>query len=57
MMQQSTDRLNRYRADFVFSAISVKHHAVAMSGLRLTCAIFVGLCVFGVYASASRLKK
>jgi MFS family permease len=39
------------------AVVSAEYHAAFMSSLRLTCAIFVVLCVFGVYASASRLKK
>jgi Na+/melibiose symporter-like transporter len=39
------------------AAISSAHHGAFMSSLRLTCAVFVALCLFGIYASASRLKK
>jgi MFS family permease len=39
------------------AAISAAHHAAFMSSLRLTCAIFVVLCIVGIYASASRLRK
>ncbi|MDR0769670.1 MAG: MFS transporter [Burkholderiales bacterium] len=39
------------------ASISAEHHAAFMSSLRLTCAVFVALCVVGIYASAARLRK
>ncbi len=39
------------------AAVSAAHHAAFMSSLRLACAVFAMLCLVGIYASASRLKK
>ncbi|MDR0247605.1 MAG: MFS transporter [Burkholderiales bacterium] len=39
------------------AAVTAEHHIAFMSSLRLTCAIFAALCLVGIYASASRLRK
>jgi len=39
------------------ATITPVQHAAFMSSLRLTCAVFAALCLLGIYASASRLKK